>query len=139
MDITSRDITEVVVDGRQHFDWVDHIKDLKREERVNEAEALLLRIIEADELECARVNNREHKPEHADEYEIAIGEPLEIPIGVAPWYCEQLAIIYSKQKRFIDEVAILERFARQPHSPGTSVPKLLEKLSKKKVKLLQNV
>ena len=139
MEITSRDITEVVVDGRQHFDWVDHIKDLKRDERFEEAEALLLKIIQADELECERINNREEKPEHANEYEIAIGDPIEISIGVAPWYYEQLAIIYSKQKRLSDEVAILERFARQPHSPGASVPKLLERLSKKKAKLLQNV
>ena len=139
MEITSRDITEVFIDGRQHFDWVDHIKNLKREERFKEAEVLLLKIIEADELECQRVNNQEEKPEHFDEYEIAIGDPLEISLGVAPWYYEQLAIIYSKQKRFADEVAILERFAIQPHSPGASVPKLLGRLSKKKAKLLHSI
>ncbi len=33
--------------------------------------------------------------------------------GVPPWYYEQLAIIYRKQKNYHKEVSILERFAKQ--------------------------
>ena len=45
-------------------------------------------------------------------------------LGVAPWYYEQLAIIYRKEKRYNEEVEILERFEQQPKSPG-SLPKVL--------------
>ena len=32
--------------------------------------------------------------------------------GVAPWYYEELAKIYRKQKEYAREIAILERFAK---------------------------
>ncbi|WP_439360533.1 exonuclease domain-containing protein [Bradyrhizobium sp. DASA03007] len=54
--------------------------------------------------------------------------------GVAPWYYEQAAIIYRKLKRFDDEIAVLERFASQPHAPGASPPELLQRLEKAKWK-----
>lgn len=52
--------------------------------------------------------------------------------GVAPWYYEQAAIIYRKLKRYDDEIAVLERFASQPHAPGASPPELLQRLEKAK-------
>jgi hypothetical protein len=52
--------------------------------------------------------------------------------GVAPWYYEQLAILYSKRHERDREIAILERFASVPHAPGSSVSKLLTRLSKKR-------
>ncbi|MGY4467377.1 hypothetical protein ACVWWK_003086 [Bradyrhizobium sp. LB9.1b] len=54
--------------------------------------------------------------------------------GVAPWYYEQAAIIYRKLKRFDDEIAVLERFASQPHAPGASPSELLQRLEKAKWK-----
>ena len=51
---------------------------------------------------------------------------------VAPWYYEKLAIIYRKQKRYGDEIAILERFERQPKAPGALPKKLAERLVKAK-------
>lgn len=50
--------------------------------------------------------------------------------GVAPWYYEQLAIIYRKQKDYLREIEILERFAKQKHAPGVTPQKLLERLEK---------
>jgi hypothetical protein len=50
--------------------------------------------------------------------------------GVAPACYQQLAIIYRKLKRYDDEVAILKRFQKQPHSPGALPPKLAERLEK---------
>lgn len=50
--------------------------------------------------------------------------------GVAPWPYERLAILYRKQKRYADEVAILERFGRQTHAPGVGPRKLGERLAK---------
>lgn len=44
------------------------------------------------------------------------------------WYYEQLAIIYRKEKRFSDEVAILER--HQKISPVTGSKKLAARLTK---------
>jgi len=44
--------------------------------------------------------------------------------GVAPWYYEQLAIVYRKQDRDLDELAILERMTgrekrREQHRPSS--------------------
>ena len=42
-------------------------------------------------------------------------------LGVAPWYYEQLAIIsrpHRKEKRYAEEVAILERYNDQPKGLG---------------------
>ena len=50
--------------------------------------------------------------------------------GVAPWYYEQLAVIYRKEKRYQAEVEILERFDKQPKSPGAASKKLGERLVK---------
>ena len=50
--------------------------------------------------------------------------------GVAPWYYEQLAILYRKEKRFADEVAILERYVSQPKAPGAGPSKLTARLEK---------
>jgi hypothetical protein len=50
--------------------------------------------------------------------------------GVAPWYYEQLAIVYRKLGRRDDEICILQRFAMQRHARGTLPPKLLARLAK---------
>lgn len=48
--------------------------------------------------------------------------------GVAPWCYERLAILYRKQHRHDDEIAILERFAGQRHASGKSPARLLTRL-----------
>ncbi len=50
--------------------------------------------------------------------------------GVAPAAYRELAILYRKQKRVDDEVAVLRRFRDQPHAPGVMPPQLLERLRK---------
>lgn len=96
-----------MVDGIHYTDHVERVKGLRRIGQEEEAEALLLQLVEATEAEAA-------------------GEGL----GVAPWYYEQLAIIYKKRKDFDAEVRILERYAEQTHAPGVKPPKLLERLEK---------
>jgi len=50
--------------------------------------------------------------------------------GVAPWYYEQLAILYRKEKQYDNEVEILERYERQPKAPGAGPEKLADRLMK---------
>lgn len=96
--------------GFHYTAYVEQVKELRRGGLDQEAEQLLLELVDATEAE-ARVTDT----------------------GVAPWYYEQLAIIYSKRKEMDEEIAILERFAAQPHAPGASPPRLLLRLAKKKV------
>lgn len=83
------------VDKKHYTEHVEKVKVLKKEGKLDEAITLLLRLVAATEAESA-VNG----------------------LGVAPWYYEQLAAIYHKQRRPQDERAILERYARQPKAPG---------------------
>ena len=95
------------VDGVHFTEQVDKIKTLKRAQRTDDATALLLKCVDATESE-SRFEGW----------------------GVAPWYYEQLAILYRKEKRLADEVSILERFDRQRKAPGTLPPKLSDRLVK---------
>lgn len=74
--------------GRHYTAWVDEVRRLKREQQYGPAEQLLLGLIAATEAEATA----NHWP------------------SPAPWYTENLAIVYRKQKRYEDEVAILERY-----------------------------
>ena len=95
------------VDGEHFTSYVEQIKQLKREKRHQEAIELLLKIINATESE-SKVGG----------------------LGVAPGYYEDLAIIYRKEKRFSDEVAILERYEAQPKAHGALPRVLAERLVK---------
>lgn len=95
--------------GAHYTDYVEQVKALRRGGLDQEAEKLLLELVDATEDE-ARAEST----------------------GVAPWYYEQLAILYSKRKQKNEEIAILERFAAQPHAPGVAPSKLLQRLAKKK-------
>lgn len=86
-------------------DVVEHIKALKRSENYEDALVALTSEIEIQEKDSAA----------------GLG-------GVAPWYYEQAAIVCRKLEQFDDEIAVLERFARQQHAPGASPPKLLQRL-----------
>jgi hypothetical protein len=91
--------------GRHYSTYVEEVRELKRGEQWGQAEQLLFKLIEATEAE-------------------ARGVPMGI---VAPWYYENLAIIYRKQKNAPAEVAILERYFGQSHGHN---PKLQERLEK---------
>lgn len=108
-----KQLDDAKVDGAMYWapDNVEGVKQLKREGRLDEAEALLRKLIGATE-----------------------GEDEKLRWGVAPWYYEQLAIVLRKQQKYDEEIEVLERFARQRHAPGASVPKLLERLEKAKAK-----
>ena len=100
--------------GRHYTEYVETVKELRREGSAEEAEHLLLELVDATEAEAQ-----------------AQGPSW----GVAPWYYEQLAILYRKQGNPEREVAILERFDAQPHAPGASPPKLQARLEKAKARL----
>lgn len=93
--------------GSHYSDFVDRVEQLVQEKKYEDAIQLLHTLVDATEKEARKS-----------------GE------GVAPWYYEKLAIIYRKQKRYEDEVSILERFEGQPKSPGALPKKLAERLIK---------
>jgi hypothetical protein len=86
---------------------IESIKRAKREGRLADAENELLRELDRQETQ-ARTNGW----------------------GVAPWYYEQLAIIYAKEKRYADEIAVLQRYDKQPKAPGAMPAQLRERLEK---------
>ena len=93
--------------GKHYTDYAEEVRVLRRYDHDDTAEALLLELLDVIEAEAAVKG-----------------------WGVAPWYYEQLAIIYRKRKDYDAEVKTLERFASVPHAPGASPPKLLERLEK---------
>lgn len=97
--------------GKHFTEYVDVVKQLKRENKLDLAEKLLLALVDATESESEKDG-----------------------FGVAPWYYEQLAIVYRKCKKVDDEISILERFAKQKHAPGATPPQLLERLEKVRTK-----
>ncbi|MDX2424664.1 MAG: hypothetical protein QNK15_00250 [Cycloclasticus sp.] len=97
------------VDGQHYTDSIEKVKQLKREGKHQDAINILLQAVDSTEKES----------------EFA-GEGW----GVAPWYYEQLAIIYRKEKEYQKEVEILERYAAQPKAPGAGPQKLAERLAK---------
>lgn len=90
-------------------DLVERVKSLKRLGDYSSALTLLLTEIESQEQMSAEQN-----------------------CGVAPWYYEQTAIIYRKLDDRGAEIAILERFAQQRHSPGVGPSELQRRLQKLK-------
>jgi hypothetical protein len=93
--------------GRHFSTYVPRVEDLKRSGRLDEAESLLIELVNATEAES--------KAEGC---------------GVGPWYYEELAKIYRRRKDYAKEIAILERFAINPHARGVKPPQLLERLEK---------
>jgi hypothetical protein len=89
--------------GRTYTTFVGAVKAFKRKGDLASAERLLLNLLPAIEAE-------------------AKGDG----IAPAPWYYEQLAIIYGKQKRYEDQVAVLERVCGFPGAQ----PRLQDRLDK---------
>lgn len=104
------------INGKYYTEYVDLVRELKREKKHQEAIDLLLRLIDAVEREAK-----------VDKYYGGDG-------FCAPWYYKQLAIIYRKEKRYSEEVAILERLQKQNNYLHESAVKRL-----KKAKTLQNM
>jgi hypothetical protein len=93
--------------GRHYTEWVGDLQELKRKGELDDFEAIMLMVLDANEADAQKQQ-----------------------WGVAPWYYEQLAILYRKQKRYEDEVAVLERYDRQKKAGGVKPAKLKERLVK---------
>lgn len=96
-------------EGRHFTTYIGDIEVLKKNDKDNELEKMLLELVKATE-----------------------AESVEKGWGVAPAYYNKLAILYRKQKEYSKEVSILERFAKQKHAPGVMPVKLLDRLNKAK-------
>ena len=95
--------------GRHFVTYVKDVKNFKKAGKLEEAEKLLLELVEVNE-QVEKVDKQ----------------------GVAPWYYGELAKIYRKKKYYAKEVSILSRFAKQRHARGVMPKKLLERLDKAK-------
>ena len=84
-------------------EWCDTIREYKRQKRHEEALTILEFCMQTEEAHGG---------------------------NVAPWFYEQAAIIHRKNQNKPAELEVLRRFARQPHAPGATPPKLLLRLSK---------
>lgn len=93
--------------GKPYTSYVDEVKTLRRHGHDDSAEELLLELVDVVETEAS-----------------------EKGWGVAPWYYEQLAIVYRKRGDAAAEVAILERYASAPHAPGVGPGRLHDRLQK---------
>ena len=97
----------ITENAESYVDHVPRIKQLKQNGEYDEAVTLLLQCVDWTEKESKQTG-----------------------FGVAPWYYQQLAIIYRKQKDRNAEIEILERFMEQTHARGTTPAKLIERLEK---------
>ena len=88
--------------GRNATTFLEEVEALMRNKELEKAEELLLHLVDATE-DMSRATG----------------------MGVGPGYYRKLAVIYHRQRDYAAEVAILERFAGQKHSPG-SMPRQLE-------------
>lgn len=95
--------------GKHYTEYVDEVQHLIKENKLGEAEKLLIELVSATENE-AHQNNW----------------------GVAPWYYERLAVVYRKQKDTESEIRILERFANQKCAGRARLVARLEKLRSRK-------
>ena len=95
------------VEAQRISDLVENVKLAKREDRLADAEKMLLAELDSQE----KISR-------------------ETGLGVAPWYYDQLAIVYAKQDRDEDELAVLMRYDRQVKAPGARPAQLRLKLQK---------
>lgn len=105
---TGRGNAPTTAEAQRIDDLVNEIKRLKRAGQLQRAEEMLLAEVMRQET-SARATG----------------------FGVAPWYYEQLAIVYAKQKRWDDELSILQRYDQQPKAPGVMPAVLKERLARK--------
>ena len=96
------------LNGKYYTEYVEQVKELKRNQSYDAAIQLLQDLIGVIENESKHTG-----------------------FGVPPWYYDQLSIIYKKNNQHEKAKQIIERFANQKHGPGKSTEKLLAKLEKK--------
>ena len=84
--------------GRHYTEYVELVKQFKRDGDLDAAEKLLLHLLTAVE-----------KESEADR------------ATPAPWYYEQLAIVYRKQKRFEDEIGVIGRHRERLQALGFDI------------------
>lgn len=111
-DATLPGVASGTFENRQVHEWADAIRQLRREGHVQEAERILVGCIQATEHEARQQGH-----------------------GVAPFYYEQLAILYSKAKCLDDELGVLERYEAAPKAPGATPGKLADRLVKVREKI----
>lgn len=119
-----------MVGGRHFLDWGEKVQRLKREQKLDEALALVMRIIEASERQQAV------EASHAELRARALGGDRKqyIPRETPPGWTHQAAIILRKLGRYEDEVAVIDRWEAHAGSPdrwvGATHRKLLERREK---------
>jgi len=105
-----RKVDSGLVDDKHYSTFVDEVKALKKALDHDAAAGLLLRLIDAVEEE-SRVGGKEW--------------------SVAPWYYEQLAIIYRKERGYKNEASVLRRYVLQYKGKRDKPSdKILERLKK---------
>jgi len=107
--LLSQEELDEALHHKHHTVVAEDIKALLRAHAWTQAEALLLKATAAMEAEA-----RQHG------------------WGVEPWYYDRLAWLYRRREAWREEIAILERFARNKHKRGYSWAgrKLLKRLEK---------
>ena len=114
------------VDDGHYTNSIERINTLKRQRKNSEAIELLLQCVQATESEAKSANS---KASVLDErFAFLEKGRSQTNWGVAPWYYEQLAILYRKDKQYQKEVEILERYEKQEKAPGVGPQKLAERL-----------
>jgi hypothetical protein len=99
--------------GRHYTTYLGLMDSLKRSEKNEQLEALLFHLIDATEREAFMLNQ-----------------------VVAPAYYREMAILYRKQGRDTDELAILQRYAAlPPERRQRQKAELLERLEKVKQRI----
>jgi len=115
------------VNDGHYTDSVEQIKFLKREGKNIEAIELLLKCVSATEAESKKANSSLKVDE---KFSFLNEGRTDTAWGVAPWYYEQLAILYRKEKQYSKEVEILEIYEKQEKAPGVGSQKLAKRLIK---------
>lgn len=95
------------VNGIHFTRYIENVKQLKKENNHSEAISLLHKLVDATEKESSVSG-----------------------CSVAPWYYEQLAIIYRKEKLITKEIEILERHEQQNKAFRAKPSKIQSRLVK---------
>jgi hypothetical protein len=96
-----------IYEDRPLFDYVEKVKQLKREGKLDEAASLLEKLVDETRMASRKSG-----------------------MVAAPWYWEQLAIVYRKMGRIDDEVHLLREYVERHENPGATGDVLRARLPK---------